>query len=429
VLQTRLLTQLFNWIGPAVLLVLLSSLFLTGCSSEKVAAPPPSLIHQDDLVDLAAPMTPRPNVEKATLEALKDIQIQPASGSVAAPKSWNVLALSGAGQFAAYAGGILISWRQRGDCPDFDVYTGISSGAIVAILGCLGPKYHDKLETILTSLKFSELFSYRPLVYNITQRKAIANPKGVVEILNTTVNDELLADLAEAHRRGKRLYIGTMLLNTRRLVVWDVGAIAASCQPDRGELVRKILLASCSITGFVPPVPIRVTVDGVEYEELHCDAGALAQVFIRFGEQTPTRDPNNPGKPWLANSNLYIIAGGKLYANPLPPNADILTITTSTISATLYGLFRADLWKLYTYCAVSGMKFHFSYVDNDVDLPSQSMKFDPVVERKIFEIGREFITKGKPWRGTPPGVESGEAEPARHGVEFRTGKPILNTKP
>jgi predicted acylesterase/phospholipase RssA len=421
VLQTRSLTQLINWIGPAVLGVLLVSLFLTGCKSEKVAAPPPNLIHQDNLIDVAAVASQQPNVEKATVQALQQVQAQSATAPNPQQKSWNVLALSGAGQFAAYAAGILVAWRQRGDCPDFDVYTGISSGAIVALLGSLGPKYDNQLETLITTLKFDELFSYRPLVYNITQRNALANPKGVVKLIEKTVNDEFLADLAEVHRRGKRLFVGTMLLNTRRLVVWDVGAIAASCQPNRKELIHKILLASCSITGFVPPVPIRVTVDGVEYEELHCDAGALAQTFIRFGEQTPTYDPNNPGKPWLPNSNLYIIAGGKLYANPLPPNPNILGITISTISATLYGLFRADLWRLYTFCAVSGMKFHFSYVDSDVDLPSQSMTFDPAVERKVFELGREFITSGKKWRATPPGLEPGEAEQPRQGVEFRTG--------
>jgi hypothetical protein len=392
----------------------------TGCSSSnKVAPPPPGLMNADTLVDVGASSTKLPNVEKDATEALLASHKTP----VASPgtKSWNVLALSGAGQFAAFAGGILVEWRNRGDCPDFDVYTGISSGAIVATLGCLGPKYHEKLEHLLTSLKYKELFSLRPLPINILKRKALANPKGVVEILETTLDEEMLSDLAAMHQSGKRLYIGTMSLNSRRLVVWDIGAIASSQQPDRLCLVRKVLLASCSIPGFVPPVAIKVRVDGVEYEELHGDAGAIAQTFIRFSEQTPSYDPNHPGKPWLAGSNLYIIAGGKLYANPLEPNPGFLTLATSTISATLYGLFRADLWRLYSYCAVSGMKFHFTHVPDDFDLPSSSIKFNPDTERKLFDNGRDFIRCKKPWRLTPPGVDTGEGEVPRSGVEFRNG--------
>src|SRR5207244_2203406 len=49
----------------------------------------------------------------------------------------NVLAVSGGGKYAAYAAGLLQGWTQSGTRPQFDVVTGISSGALIAIYAFL----------------------------------------------------------------------------------------------------------------------------------------------------------------------------------------------------------------------------------------------------------------------------------------------------
>ena len=400
-------------------LMLLGCVGAIGCASRSDLRPPPPSFYAGSVVDTSAPVPGSPPVDRQASDALQVLHTttEPVDPN---QKRWNVLALSGAGQYAAYAAGILISWRERGDCPDFDVYTGISSGAIVATLGCLGPNYHHKLENLLTTLKFSELFKLRPIPVNIIKYRSLSYPAGAIRIIEELVDQQMLADLAAMHQSGKRLFVGTMAIGQRRLVVWDIGAIASSCRPDRLELVRKILLASCSITGFVPPVPIQLTVNGCQYEELHGDAGAVTQVFLRFSEATPRPDPANPRAAWLSGSNLYVIAGGKLYADPLEHQPGFLTLATSTVSATLYGLFRADLWRLYAFCHVAGMKFHMIAIPDDKAVPSSSIRFDPVAERQLFEMGREFITAGRPWRLTPPGVVNGEEELPRSGTEFYT---------
>lgn len=49
-----------------------------------------------------------------------------------------VLALSGGGEDGAFGAGVLHGWSERGDRPDFDVVTGVSTGALMAPFAFLG---------------------------------------------------------------------------------------------------------------------------------------------------------------------------------------------------------------------------------------------------------------------------------------------------
>ena len=67
----------------------------------------------------------------------------------------------------------------------------------------------------------------------------------------------MLADIAAEHKKGRRLLIGTTNLDAQRLVIWDMGAIAASGHPNAGKLFRQIMLASAAIPGDVPAAVYR----------------------------------------------------------------------------------------------------------------------------------------------------------------------------
>lgn len=391
-------------------------LLALGCSTRQTSPLPPSEFYaQSQLYSPSSPEHCLP--EQQTFAVLEATPPAPATSSETACRSYNILALSGAGQYAAYAAGLLVEWRAQGTCPDFDIYTGISSGAIVALLAALGPDYHDDLEQILTTLKFDELFRMKPLVWNILRHGAIAYPVGAAKLVDRVVNADLVERLAAVHQSGKRVYVGTMEVHQRRLVVWDLGAIACGCEANKVRIIRDIMLAACSIPGFVPTVPITVYVDGVPYEEHHGDAGAVAQIFVRLCETMPRPQPGST-RPWLAGSNLYLLCGNKIFADPAPSDQRFLGLATGAISATLYALNRADLWRLYAFCRASGMKFHIQFIPNHADIPPSSIKFDPVEERKLFELGQEFIRSGAEWRHTPPGVPPGEELPTRTGVRF-----------
>ncbi|OWK41078.1 patatin-like phospholipase family protein [Fimbriiglobus ruber] len=414
--------------GPAALAGLLA--ILAGCSSTpKRAEPLPPEYKAKKITDLAAPAGTYQPVERVTADALASALAAPVAPQDVAKKDpdvvipkgqsrpLNILALSGGGQYGAYAQGILCGWTESGKRPDFDVVTGISSGALIAVFAYLGPKYDPNMQRLATSLKTSDVFTYRPLI-SILWHNSIATAAPLEKLIAAEVNDETLADIRAAHLAGRKLYVGTMLQRTRRLVVWDLGAIACSGRPDADTLVRKVLLATSSIPGLVPSVDFDVDVNGVRYKEEHADGGAVAQTFIKFGPGTPEPNPATPGVKWLAGSNLYIIAGGKLYVDPIEGRLGFLTRATSTISATLYALYRADLWRLYTLCAVSGMKFHHAFVPEDTPIAPKSTTFDLKTMRLLFTLGHDLAKCGEVWRTTPPGYEVGEEEYPRAGFQF-----------
>lgn len=322
----------------------------------------------------------------------------------------NALLLSGGGQYAAYNAGTLIGWSHSGCRPKFDVVTGISGGAIVAVYAFLGEHYDPPLQEFFTTVRNRDLFAFRPLTEPFISG-ALASPKRLEELIERRANDCMLADLRAAHQDGRRLYIGTMNVRTRRLVVWDVGAIACSDRPDAPELVRKIFLASVSIPGQLPAVRFEVEVEGKQYVEEHVDGGAACQTFLRLppGAQRPT--PGATG--WLSGSNLYVMAAGKLYAPELEGKLGFLKRVTSTVSAALYALYRSEVLNLYSFCGVSGMKFHMIAIPEDAEAPANSMTFEPKQMQKLFDLGYGSAIKGIPWRYTPPGAEPGEEEPAR----------------
>jgi hypothetical protein len=325
-----------------------------------------------------------------------------------APK--NALLLSGGGQYAAYNAGTLIGWSHSGCRPKFDVVTGISGGAIVAVYAFLGEHYDAPLQEFFTTVRNRDLFAFRPFLEPI-RSGALASPKRLERIIEKEANDCMLADLRTAHQEGRRLYVGTMNVRTRRLAVWDVGAIACSDRADAPQLVRKIFQASVSIPGQLPAVRFEVEVDGKTYVEEHVDGGAACQTFLRLppGGQRP--QPGATG--WLAGSNLYCMAAGKLYAPELEGKLGFLKRVTSTVSAALYALYRSEVLNLYSFCGVSGMKFHMIAIPQDAEAPANSMTFEPKEMQKLFKLGYDQAIKGIPWRFTPPGAEPGEEEPPR----------------
>src|SRR5437764_11590271 len=100
---------------------------------------------------------------------------------------------------------------------------------------------------------------------------ALADSSPLRKHIEAEITPEVLAAVARAHAEGRRLYVGTTDLDRKQLVIWDLGAIAAADDPNKLQLFRHLLLASASVPGVLPPVPINVEVNGEHFTELHVD--------------------------------------------------------------------------------------------------------------------------------------------------------------
>ncbi len=402
---------------PRILFILAAAWLPAGCRSRGPEVAPPPMHVMQTQPDDGARLAHYPPVDRQTHEAFAAAAAK--EGPKPVGKVLNALVLSGGGQYSAYAAGLLTGMTAAGTRPEFDVICGISSGSLLASIAFLGPKYDPLMTRVFTELTTKDLFQYRPVAY-VLKYQSLASAEPMRQLIDRDVSAEFIADMRAAHRAGRRLFVGTTNENTRRLVVWDLGAVACSGRPDADGLVRKVLLASAAIPGLLPAVDFDVAVDGVHYRETHVDGGAAAESFLRLPPAAPKPDPADPSRKWLAGSKLYVVAGGKLYVDPHAGRPTFQDRTIGTVSSTLHALHRADLWRMYAFCAASGMAFHQTFIPQDMAIPAQSTTFDPVAMKAMYAAGHAAGAAGIAWRTTPPGADPGEEEFPRTGFEFTT---------
>lgn len=355
---------------------------------------------------------PYPLVESPVAQALASLH-NAAHSSVSHTRPLEVLVVCAGGVDSPFAAGAIVGWTKAGNRPTFDVVTGTSSGALVGAFAFLGPKYDGRLQAIFTEIKNSDLYQLRPVRY-LLQDGVVASSAPLDRIIEREVTPQLLTDLRAAHAEGRRLFIGTTNVATRRLVVWDLTAIAGSGRPDADVMIRKILLASATWPALLPPVAIDVHEDGQWRHEQHIDGGTTAQAFVRFGPHARWPDSTRSPSGWLAGSNLYVLAGGKLYEDPAPPPERFFDRILNGFGCLTSALARADIQRLHTLCQCSGMHFHLLTLPDDFQCKEHTlMKIDPAELRRLFNVGHQLTATHTPWRQAPPGAVRGEEESPR----------------
>ncbi len=334
-------------------------------------------------------------------------------------KKYNILALSGGGKYGSFSAGVLNGWTESGTRPTFDLVTGVSTGSIVAVYAFLGSEYDAKLREFYTTVTTRQVLNNKWLPIALFT-DSLASSAPLKRLIDKAVDQQLLDAVAAGHRCGRRLLVGTTNLDTKRLIVWDIGAIAASDRPDKAELFRKIVLASASVPGEFPPVRIDVEVDGKKYTELHVDGGVTSEVFVRLPHLTLEPGHLDRGPRPLAGSNVYAIIAGKLYADPECIRPRLFGILGKSVSSLIYAMTQNDLLRIYTLSLLTGMKFHFTSLRQDYVDKGDALLFDPVELVALFNEGVTVGRNTDGWRTNPPGTNANEQVIPRTGTAFQT---------
>jgi hypothetical protein len=311
------------------------------------------------------------------------------------PPVRSYLALSSGAGNGAYGAGLLVGWTASGERPVFDVVTGVSTGALEAPFAFLGPAYDEKLKEVYTQFETRDLGA--PQIFSaVFGGPSLVDASGLEQLLVHYVDSDLLAEVAREHARGRRLLVATTNMEAERQVIWNLGAIAASKNPDRLELFRRILLASAAIPGVLPPVLIRVTVDGREFQEMHADGGTVQHVFFL---PHATRTPLEKDAP--AQERLYVIYHGKIR-----PEWQSIEPTSFKIAARSLGLLiksqaRGDVERLYAQAKSDGISFRLAAIPDNFGGTSEE-PFDKAYMRRLFDLGYAEASQGYPWAKAPP---------------------------
>ena len=334
-------------------------------------------------------------------------------GAKLAPR--NVLVLSGGGANGAYTAGVLNGWTASGTRPPFDVVTGVSTGALIAPFAFLGSDYDDTLRQSYTSAKESDIFKRRWLP-ELLWADSLADSTPLKRKIASEITPEVLAKVVEAHRAGRRLYVGTTDLDTKRLVVWDMGAIACRENINKLGLFRDVLLASASVPGLLPPVDVQIDIDGTKYTELHVDGGVAAALFLQPAMVGVTPEQEVANTP--DDSHVYVVVAGQLQLPRRAVKRRLTQVVEESIGGVLQSQLEGDLLKTYLLARFAGADFALTSVPKDITFESAPLAFDPVTMQKLFQTGYEHAATREGWHVVPASLTLDEQTPPRSGVEF-----------
>ena len=310
----------------------------------------------------------------------------------------NYLVVSGGGGDGAFGAGFLTGWSETETRPKFDIVTGISIGALVAPFAYLGPAYDDRLEQIFASYHGYDFYAKDNIKKVIAgQLTAADNP--LRRDIERHIDEALLDAIAAEYAGGRLLFVGTTNLDAQRTMMWNLGAIAASRQPDRRALFVDVLLAAASIPVVLPAVPIRVTVDGEAFEELHVDAGTQTEAFFAPPQVSMRNVDRALG--YRRNQRLYIIRNDKIVPEYEATNGDAFNVARRSLSTLLKAHAVADLYRIYAIAKRDGISYHL------VSIPgyARGNEFDTRYMREVFELGRRLAGNGRKWQRVPPGLK------------------------
>ena len=116
----------------------LGALSLVGCALPRRDAPPTpfsAATPVDFPADVRFLSTDRASVEAKSTVALRRLKTSSKDGPLRA------LVLSGGGAGGAFGAGALVGLSRRQDRPQYDVVTGVSTGALIAPFAFLGPDW------------------------------------------------------------------------------------------------------------------------------------------------------------------------------------------------------------------------------------------------------------------------------------------------
>ncbi|MCE9563153.1 MAG: patatin-like phospholipase family protein [Planctomycetes bacterium] len=319
----------------------------------------------------------------------------------------NVLCLSGGGSYGAYSAGVLVGWTCRGDRPQFDVVTGISTGALIAPFAFLGSNYDAQLQEFYTTITNDDIFK-KQLLRGLLGGDAFTDTTALRKKLSGVLTCEVVAEIAAAHQAGRRLMIGTTEEEGKRFILWNIGEIASRNGPRDRDLIIEVLIGSSAIPGAFPASKIDVYVDGKCYTERHVDGGVSQGLFFYPPYVSP--EARNRQTMNLVDTNVYVIVAGKLYADSEVIKASALSQASKNINTVLYAQTRGDLQRLWTYCVLNGMNYNLTAIPAEYPPLGSSGEFDPKVMTALFKQGQSVICSANAWRTTPPVTDAAHGE-------------------
>jgi len=383
---------------------------LTGCGLLPRNAVPPELVEQamiPDMPDVRAWAGRRsPAMERDLAASFAQESPEEFPKAADGVVHYSHLALSGGGPNGAFGAGFLNGWTATGKRPVFKIVSGVSTGALIAPFAFVGPSYDEALREFYTTTSSRNIFRLLSIIPQLLAGESLADSGPLAALIQEHVDAALLGQVAEAHARGRRLYVATVDLDAGRFIVWNMGLIAASGRPQALELFRTVMLASASVPIAFPPVFFEVEAGGRRYDEMHVDGAVAATAFYNGGVFNPSMIRERGGRG-AGREDIFVIHNGQL----LPVAEQIPRSLRGIALRTLESAGRAgvvgDLFRIRAFAREAQAGFYWITIPEGVEVEGAEV-FDPIVMRRLYDVGYGAAKAGPKWNTRPPGFDFDE---------------------
>jgi len=332
----------------------------------------------------------------ATLRARVASKLAASGGSSVA---YRVLAISGGGSRGAYGAGLLTGWSERGDRPEFDVVTGISTGAMMATHAFLGASYDEGLQ-LYRRTKNEDVFTKRGKLAALNQ-DALLDTAPLRKTLAALLTEDVIQRVAQEHAKGRRLFIGTSNLDANAFTIWDMGAIASSGRPDAVQRYRDVILASAAFPIAFPPVYFEIQrPDGTRYTQMHADGGLRQTVFFYdFLDEWQEALRAEGVSPDRVRAELYLLNNDRIHARAgyRPVEGRTVAIAGTSIDTLMRQTVLSSIYRLWVITLAHRADFNLAFIPTDFELSDNSLLFDHDEMERLYQLGHQKAVSGQAW--------------------------------
>jgi hypothetical protein len=339
--------------------------------------------------------------------ALAEAKVKAARGGKgAAPATIDLLVISGGGDWGAFGAGVLKGWgRVKGGMarPQFDVVTGVSTGALIAPFAFLGDEQSiDRIVDLYRNPR-TDIAVSRGWLFFLPNNPSFYVLPGLERELRTALDRPMLERIAAQEASGRGLFVNTTNIDLGGMHVWDIIAETRAGLADGNEdRVRQILLASAGIPGVFPARGIG--------EHLYVD-GAITGNIIYAGRPRENESfpelwkAKHPGVPlriryWVIFNNQFRFPP-QIIPERWPDiigRATIMATQTSTVNSMRHLFAMAELIKLKHNM---DMEVRVMAVPEEW-MPKQPGTFIKEVMNDLADVGERMGADPASWRTTPP---------------------------
>ena len=250
-------------------------------------------------------------------------------------ETYEVLVISGGGDYGAFGAGLLKGWSAvrdpRWTKPDFDLVTGVSTGALIAPFAFVGDDESlERVDRIYREPK-DDWAILRGLLFFLPDNPSLLSNDGLRRDIDVAVNEDLIRKMAARAAEGRACDISATNLDFGLRRVWDLGH-EANLVVDGGsspERLRSMLLASSAIPAAFPPIEID--------NHLYCDGAVTSNILYNANMRSPSsvlsrwkdRYPELP----LPHIRFWVIINSQLEQIPRIVQPNWLAVTEAAAEA------------------------------------------------------------------------------------------------